>query len=173
MFMARIRMQFDNQWDRLLSVPAWTPIVDFPFHVSPVEGKLYSLNESAFLIAVDYNADLVRSAVPLVTMVIWAVDTGVARRFALMQIERDSGLPAVAPPPEIVSPPATYQSILDRFDSRPGDRVILSAEYRVAKDGAPIGGYIRHGGRECCFRSVNPRKDEPVVAVRIRLRKHT
>jgi hypothetical protein len=170
--MARIRAQFDNQWDRLFSVPAWSSIEDFPFDVSSVEGKLYSLNESAFLIAVDRNADLLPSPVPLVTILLWAVDVGVARRFALRQIECDDEQIVIAPPPEIVSPPATYQSTLDRFDDRPGDRVMLSAEYRVAQDGAPIGGFIKHAGREYCFRSVNPRNDEPVVAVRIRLRQH-
>lgn len=166
-------MRFTRQWEQLLSISAWTPIADLPFEVSHVEDELYSLAEQAFLFTVGHGADLQRSPVPLLTMVLWATDVGVARRFALRQIESDCGNTPVAPPQEIVSPPATYQSILNRYDDRPGDRVMLSAEYRVAQDGAPIGGFIKHGGREYCFRSVNPQQDEPVVAVRIRLQKGT
>jgi hypothetical protein len=162
-------VRFIDEWTELANLPAWTPLKDVPFDVRQVEGKLFALGDTAYLIAVNYGPDFVRSSTPLATMAIWATDVGVARRFALRQIESDAGKKAAPPPHEIVAPPATYQSIVDRCDTRLGGRVMLSAEYRIAQDGAAIGGFVRQANREYCFRSVNPLRDEPVVAVRIRL----
>src|SRR3954463_14578687 len=106
-------MKFVNEWTALLKTPAWTPVHELPFAASHVDGTLYQLSETVFLVGVSIGADLRPTPHANATIALWAANSDIARRLVLFQIEADQGNPPASPPEEILSAPPTYGGIVD------------------------------------------------------------
>jgi hypothetical protein len=162
-------MQFVDEWDKLLAVPAWTPIEQIGFAFSAVRDVLFQLSDNAFVLAPPRDAELRPSEVPRVTIAMWAGDIGIARRVVLREVEADSGTAPPSPPPELIAVRPTYTSIWNMCKNTGNNGPQVVAKYRIATDGRHTHTSIRNGGYEFMFRSVNPAADEPVIAVQVRL----
>ena len=165
-------MTGNEAWRRLCSVACWTPLSVVGVPCAPVRDTLYRCGEDAFVLAMPYRADLVRDPDngPFVTVVIWAVSEGAARRVCLLEREQDDDAPGA--PPAAMLPPSctpTYGCVLEAVRIL-GAAPVESASYRVASDGAFLYRSIAVGRWSYHFRGRDDDSGETPFVIQFRLK---
>jgi hypothetical protein len=161
------------EWEQLKKVPAWTPINELPEAPQHLADILFRLGTSQYLICPPYNEHFERlpGIAGFLGSILWAPHDGAARRAALMDIEGDEATtrPAVEtpPPPALLLPDraTTYGAILNQLKKARHGRLLESASYRVAKDGAFVHRSISAVPFTFFFRNRKDDDNDPCYAI--------
>jgi hypothetical protein len=160
-------------WSELKEIPAWLPINALPEQPVHLDGVLFRLAPSQYLICPPYNErfERVSGIAAFLGALLWAPNDGAARRAALMDIEADSpGIRPVAeslPPRELLpsSGSTKYGAILGELRAASSRRYLETASYRVATDGAFIHRTISSVPYTFFFRNRKDDDSDPCYAI--------
>lgn len=165
------------EWDALKGLAAWTPLNAVHQSAEHLGGTLFRISPTQFLICPPYNERFERSpgTVGFVAAVLWAPYEGAARRALLLDVEADRPehrpLAEEPPPPGLLPPGAagTYGGILSGLRGAGRERVLESATYRVASDGAFVHRTISAAPSTFFFRNRKDAADDRCYAIEYRL----
>jgi hypothetical protein len=163
-------------WHELKAIAAWTPINALPVQSAHLEGVLFRLAPTQYVICPPYNEHLLRvpGVVGFLGALLWAPHDGAARRAALLDIEADDAIRRLeiepVPPADLLLPggPTSYGAILSELKTGRYGKPFESASYRVAKDGAFVHRSISVGGHEFFFRNRKDDDNDTCYAIQFR-----
>jgi hypothetical protein len=163
-------------WAELRRLPAWTPLTALPWLATPVDGPLFQLSTTQYLLCPPYDEKFQRAPnVPgFVAALLWAPHEGAARRVTLLSVEADDPLsrPAVEPPPPremlLCSECDTYGAIVSHLEAA-HSAFTETATYRIASDGAFVHRTLNALSLTFFFRSRKESDDERCYAIQYRL----